>query len=209
MENALRKGELPAIQQAGAGARARMIRKVTEEKDGLVGEAMEYYGACFQWACRCCRGDVSEAREVLGEVYLWFLDGGFKTFQKKSSLKTFLFGVIKKKANNFFRRLARGLRRSLGDLSLEELPDVKIPNPEAQVLAEEEQKITEEVNRQVRHLIEQLPPRWAEVLHLLYFEYLTVPEIAAVMQCTEENVRKLHQRARDRLRALCLQDGLR
>src|SRR5881227_484789 len=79
----------------------------TEE---LQGELEKLHSASFGWALSCCRRDYAEAEEVLQTVYLKILEGKAR-FRGESSLKTWLFAVIRKTAASEYRRkLLRGLR---------------------------------------------------------------------------------------------------
>src|SRR6266576_4573715 len=67
-------------------------------------------GCSFGWALSCCRRDATEAEEVLQTVYLKILEGKAR-FRGESSLKTWLFAVIRKTAaTEYRRRLLRSFR---------------------------------------------------------------------------------------------------
>src|SRR5438046_9467938 len=73
-------------------------------------ELERLHKARSSWALSCCRRDASEAEEVLQTVYLKILEGKAR-FRGESSLKTWLFAVIRKTAATEYRRkLLRGLR---------------------------------------------------------------------------------------------------
>src|SRR5438874_7964307 len=74
----------------------------------------------FGWALSCCRRDVSEAEEVLQTVYLKILEGKAR-FRGESSLKTWMFAVIRKTAaTEYRRRLLRTFRLSTGTDEVED-----------------------------------------------------------------------------------------
>src|SRR5438046_8725602 len=76
----------------------------------LKAELEQYHTACFGWALSCCARDRGEAEEVLQTVYLKILEGKAR-FRGESSLKTWLFAVIRKTAaTEYRRRLLRTLR---------------------------------------------------------------------------------------------------
>src|SRR5215831_18378026 len=66
-------------------------------------ELERLHGASFGWAMSCCRRDATEAEEVLQTVYLKILEGKAR-FRGESSLKTWLFAVIRKTAATEYRR---------------------------------------------------------------------------------------------------------
>src|ERR671926_1848785 len=72
-------------------------------------ELERLHAASFGWALGCCGRDRDEAEEVLQTVYVKVLDGG-ATFDGRSSLKTWLFAVIRRTALAHRRtRWIRGL----------------------------------------------------------------------------------------------------
>ena len=76
----------------------------------LKAELERLHSASFGWALSCCRRDQTEAEEVLQTVYLKILEGKAR-FGGESSLKTWLFAVIRKTAaTEYRRRLLRSFR---------------------------------------------------------------------------------------------------
>src|SRR2546423_8786391 len=72
-------------------------------------ELERLHSASFGWALNCCRRDATEAEEVLQTVYLKILEGRAR-FRGESSLKTWLFAVIRKTAaTEYCGKLLRGL----------------------------------------------------------------------------------------------------
>src|SRR5690349_24887683 len=72
-------------------------------------ELERLHSASFGWALSCCRRDTSEAEEVLQTVYLKILEGKAR-YRGESSLKTWLFAVIRKTAIGEYRKkLVRSL----------------------------------------------------------------------------------------------------
>src|SRR5438067_5446840 len=73
-------------------------------------ELERLHSTSFGWALSCCRRDASDAEDVLQTVYLKILEGK-ERFRGESSLKTWLFAVIRKTAATEYRRkLLRTLR---------------------------------------------------------------------------------------------------
>src|SRR2546421_6644240 len=73
-------------------------------------ELERLHGCSFGWALSCCRRDRSDAEEVLQTVYLKIFEGKAR-YGGESSLKTWLFAVIRKTAATEYRRkLLRTLR---------------------------------------------------------------------------------------------------
>src|SRR6266446_6952329 len=85
----------------------------------LKAELERLHSTSFGWALSCCRRDASEAEEVLQTVYLKILEGKAR-FRGESSLKTWLFAVIRKTAATEYRRnLLRKLRLAAGTAEAE------------------------------------------------------------------------------------------
>src|ERR671929_1875252 len=75
----------------------------------LKSELEKLHSASFGWALSCCRRDHAAAEEVLQTVYLKILEGK-ALYRGESSLKTWLFAVIRKTAATEYRRkLLRGM----------------------------------------------------------------------------------------------------
>lgn len=140
------------------------------------------------WAVRCCRGDVMEADDILHRAYAKVLEGQAK-FEGKSSFKTWLFGVI--------RRTAREQARQawLRALRLERWWRATAPNDESPVMDDE--RVT-----QLRKTLNQLSRRQQEVLHLVFYQDLTLQEAADVLAMPVGTARTHYERGKERLRRL-------
>src|SRR5437773_1065866 len=76
--------------------------------DDLRRELERLHAATFGWALSCCRWDRAAAEDVLQASYLKLLDGRAR-YDGRSSLRTFVFGVVARTARETRRRAA--LRR--------------------------------------------------------------------------------------------------
>lgn len=143
------------------------------------------------WAVRCCRGDAMEAEDVLHRAYMKVLDGEAR-FSGRSSFKTWLFGVI--------RRTAREQARQgwLGVLRLERWWREREPNETATV---EDERVAG-----LRNLIGQLSKRQQEVLHLVFYQDLTIHEAAEVLAMPVGTARTHYERGKERLRKLLVRE---
>ncbi|HEV8580493.1 MAG TPA: RNA polymerase sigma factor [Thermoanaerobaculia bacterium] len=147
--------------------------------------------ASFGWALGCCRWDREEAEEVLQTTYFKILDGRAR-FDERSSFKTWLFAVIRRTATE--RRRSRWLR-SLAALRWrggDPGPD-PVPTPETRLGSAEESRL-------LRTALGSLPARQREVLHLVFYQDLTVEEAARVLGISVGSARTHYHRGKSALR---------
>ncbi len=143
--------------------------------------------AGFGWALRCCAGNRAEADEVLQTAYLKLLDGRAR-FSGRSAPRTFLFGVIRRTA------LERHRRSRLAAL----LPG-RIAEPEPSTRQDDDVVLRESAAALLRAM-GGLGRRQQEVLHLVFYEDLTVEGAAEVMGVTVGTARTHYARGKKRLR---------
>jgi RNA polymerase sigma factor (sigma-70 family) len=158
----------------------------------LKAELERLHSASFGWALSCCRRDHTEAEEVLQTVYLKILEGKAR-FGGESSLKTWLFAVIRKTAaTEYRRRLLRSFRLT-GD------PEEMV---ERFAIGESQSAGFERSELQGHFLIamKSLPKRQREALHLVFYEDLSLREAADVMGVSIGSARQHYERGKKRLR---------
>lgn len=160
---------------------------IAELKD----ELEKLHSASFGWALSCCRRDHAEAEEVLQTVYLKILEGKAQ-FRGESSLKTWLFAVIRKTAIGEYRKkLVRSLV-FIGGLDKRDAgPLIDAPGAAFE---------KSEIQKQFRAALEKLPPRQREVLHLAFYEDLSLSEAAGVMGVSIGSARQHYERGKKHLR---------
>ncbi|MEW5917730.1 MAG: RNA polymerase sigma factor [Gemmatimonadota bacterium] len=146
------------------------------------------------WAVRCCRRDASEAGDVLHRSYMKVLDGTAR-YEGRSTFKTWFFGVVRHTAREHARqgwlRLAR----------LERWWQQREPN-------EEPTSDDERVGR-LRTVLTSLSRRQQEVLHLVFYQNLSINEAADVLDMPVGTARTHYERGKARLRALLEREGVR
>jgi len=157
----------------------------------LEAELARTHPAGFAWAVRCCRGDRDEAMDVLHVAYVKVLDGRAR-FERRSSFRTWLFGVIRRTA------LEEGRKRWLRTLRLERWR--REPRPEPPSV--DERLTGDERAARLRDAIGRLSKRQQEVLHLVFYQDLTVEEAAGVMGLPVGTARTHYARGKERLRRL-------
>lgn len=147
--------------------------------------------ASFAWALGLCGRDADDAQEVLQETYLKILDGKAR-FDGRSSLKTWLFAVIRRTAASRRRlRWLRELRFVIGDVA--SVPD-GCESAERRILHSEETSALVEALR-------KLARRQREVIELVFYHELTIEEAARVAGVSVGTARVHYHRAKQRLLA--------
>ena len=145
----------------------------------------------FGWALACCGRDRVAAEEALQSAYVRILAGEAR-FDGRSSFKTWLYAVIRRTAAGERRRAwlsARGLAR-LTRLRVEPEP---VPGPERESAeAFRAKALTEALGR--------LSRRQREVLHLVFYQGLTIAEAAGVLEVSIGSARVHYERGKARLR---------
>src|SRR4030095_12695246 len=161
------------------------------ELSELKAELEKLHGASFGWALSCCRRDRADAEEVLQTVYLKILEGKAR-YRGESTLKTWLFAVIRKTAMNERRKtFLRALNAKTDSRSFEQISFGEEPAAEFD---------RSEVRKQFLRALECLPARQREVLHLVFYEDLSLREAAIVMNISIGSARQHYERGKKRLR---------
>lgn len=144
----------------------------------------QYHAASFGWALACCGRDRVEAEDVLQASYLKVLEGRAR-FDGRSSVKTWLFGVIRRTA-------AEERRRRLWRLRVQHSHAMEVPTVSSQETLE---------NDVLVRALALLAPRQREVLHLVFYQGLTIEDAATVMRVSLGTARTHYERGKQRLRA--------
>lgn len=135
-------------------------------------ELATLHPACFGWAMACCRRDRDAAAEVLQEAYCRVLDGRAR-WAGEGELKTWLFGVVRRVAVEQRRwAVVRWLRASA--------PVDPVVAPASQRAPDSDLGARERA-RALAAALAQLPDRQREVLHLVFYEDLSLRDAAAAM----------------------------
>jgi len=139
------------------------------------------------WAVRCCRGHAIEAEDVLHRAYVKVLDGKAR-FLGRSSFKTWLFGVIRQTAREHVRQGWLRLTR-LERWWREREPNEPSYGEDARIV-------------RLRLVLQRLSRRQQEVLHLVFYQNLTIQEAADVLGMPVGTARTHYERGKSRLRDL-------
>ena len=163
--------------------------------DTLVSRLEPLHTDAFGWALHCCDGAHAEAADVLQNAYLKVLRKKV-IFREYSVLKTWWFGVIRLTAKEEARR--RRFRESLpGKILRLCFVETEATSSESISLLESEESAS-----QLKACLAQLPARQAEVLHLVFYQDLSLSEAATIMGVSLGSARTHYDRAKSRLRTL-------
>ena len=148
----------------------------------------------FGWALSCCGWDEADAQDVLQTTYLKVVSRR-AVFGGKSAFKTWLFGVIRQTAREHVRR-ARSHRERVERLEQE------MATEDRAVAQLDDRVERSETNDALLEAMGALAPKQREVLHLVFYQDLTVREAAEVMGVSLGTARVHYDRGKKRLKDL-------
>jgi RNA polymerase sigma factor (sigma-70 family) len=154
-------------------------------------ELERLHSASFGWALWCCDRRRDEAEEVLQTAYLKVLEGRAR-FDGRSSLRTWFFSVIRRTA--WEQRRRRWVRELLLGRWLERQP-AWVADPGADDVLHGSAE-----SRALRQALAALPERQREVLHLVFYQEMTIEEAANVLHIALGTARTHFERGKTRLR---------
>jgi len=157
-------------------------------------ELERLHTASFGWALACCQHRREEAEDVLHMAYVKVLEGKAR-FDGRASFRTWLFGVIRHTAVEQRRR--RWVREALllRWFSAE-------ASPASAVAHHRGSDHDSRDNEVLRNGLGRLPRRQQQILHLVFYQDLTVQEAAAVLGISLGTARTHFDRGKRRLRQL-------
>lgn len=151
----------------------------------------QLHPASFAWALGLCGRDADDAQEVLQETYLKIFEGKAR-FDGRSTLKTWLFAVIRRTAAARRRlRWLRELRFVFADVSA--VADDKE--------SAERRVIHSERTSALLRALNVLARRQREVIELVFYHDMTIEEAAGVVGVSVGTARVHYHRAKQRLLA--------
>lgn len=153
----------------------------------------------FAWALRCVWGERDEAEDVLQTAYERILDGRAR-FDQRSSLRTWLFGVVRRTALEQRRRSWLRLALLRRWFNREEIARPSIDDPDVPLLESER-------TTRLERALARLSNRQRAVLHLVFYQDLSVAEAASVLGLPVGTARTHYERGKTRLRVLLGTEG--
>jgi RNA polymerase sigma factor (sigma-70 family) len=165
--------------------------------DEILPQLEALHNDAFGWAVSCCGGDWHRGEDVLQTAYTKALRGAVR-FEGRSVLKTWWFGVIRftaleegRRVRNWFAFLDRW----------REEPETR-EECAAPSIKEDGDGLTA-----LATALCALPARQREVLHLAFYQGLSLSEASDVMGVSVGSARQHYARAKQRLRDLLQTPG--
>lgn len=161
-------------------------------RDELEAQLVRLHEASFGWALSCTEWNDADAEDVLQTTYMKVVSGRAR-FGGRAAFRTWLFGVILQTAREHERR-ARSHRERAERLARE------VPTATSESSDAGAERV--ERNRLLLEALAELPNRQREVLHLVFYQDLTIREAAEVMDVSLGSARVHYERGKKRLRSL-------
>ncbi len=175
----------PAVPQDEDDGRALLASIAQGSEAALTRFYHLHEGSVYAFALRRT-GDAATAADVLNEVMLEVWRGAAR-FQGRSRVRTWLLGITHHKVVDHLRK--RG-RHQADELPPEVADDDAVAAADALAGAQDAVLL--------RQCLERLPDTHRQVVQLAFFDELSYPEIAVIMDCPEGTVktRMFHARAK-------------
>ena len=159
---------------------------VLENNSHISRSALEaIHDQVFAWALSRCDYERAVAEDLVQQAYVELLTGKAK-FERRSSLKTFVFSVVQNLARNRFRRAASRLRL---------VDEMQRNTIDAAVVA-----MTTPEHPQLWQAVQQLPQRQRDVIELVFCRDMTIEDASRVMGVATGTGRVHYDRAKKALR---------
>ena len=158
------------------------------DKNPLVSmQALEaLHAQLFGWSLSRCGYDRMAAEDLMQQAYVEILSGRAR-FDDKSSLKTFMFGVVQMLAKTRFRKLKSMLR-------LVDAVAANAENAAATLLS-----VDDDRSRMVWLAVQALPARQRDMTELVFCREMTIEDASSVMGVSTGTGRVHYDRAKKTL----------
>jgi len=196
---ASRVEEAPSYTSASSATHQHRVHPSPLIVADLAEELARHHRAAFGWALACCRWDPAAAEDVLHTAYLKLVDGRAR-YAGTAEFRTFLFGVIRRTASEERRR--RTVRRALSLSWLTQNGhEPTVPAIGLRTI------VRDETNRALIAALSRLSARQREVLHLVFYQDLSIADAASVIGISVGAARVHYERGKAQLRRLLGEDG--
>jgi RNA polymerase sigma-70 factor (ECF subfamily) len=173
-----------------AGTLSHYMTGAAMSRVELEQELSRLHAAAFGWALLCCGGHRARAEDALQTSCLKILDGRAR-FAGRSSFRTWLFGVVRRTALEEDRR---GSWRRWWPLH-----SAGEPADEGGVHPADRLARAEDTHR-LEGALADLPTRQREVLHLVFYQELTIAAAAELLGIGVGTARTHYERGKAALR---------
>jgi RNA polymerase sigma-70 factor (ECF subfamily) len=146
----------------------------------------EHYSPLYRFARRLTRSP-ADAEDIVQECFLELLRPGCSYNPKRTSIRTYLFGVVRNQSLKRYRR--------------REVPSEDSPEARSE-RSPESQALQSELTGTVAQAVAELPEGYREVLILAHYEQMPLVEIARVLEIELTTVKSRLQRARAQLKEM-------
>jgi RNA polymerase sigma-70 factor (ECF subfamily) len=170
------------------------------DKTDLYDELERLHPASFGWALWCCNHQRDEAEEVLQAAYLKVLEGVAR-YEGRAALRTWFFSVVRRTSWEHRRR--QWVRELLLGRWLTRQNEVAPNRPVDQELSRSQE------HQALRGALTKLAGRQREILHLVFYQEMTIEEAAKVLNVSVGTARTHFERGKARLRSLLAQEETR
>lgn len=160
-------------------------------------ELAALHAKSFGWALACCGRDEAKAADVLQHAYWKVLEGKAR-FDGRSAIKTWFFGVIRLTAREQQRSILKWFQRG-GASNEDELVAPSSGAPDAAATRKQ-------AALRLTRALASLAPRQREVLHLVFYEDLSIAEAAAIMAVSLGTARQHYERGKKHLQEILTRD---
>ena len=140
----------------------------------------------FGWALSRCNHDRQAAEDLMQQAYVELLSGNAR-FDRRSSLKTFVYSVVQNLARSRYRRLASRFRlvQQYAATEVETMTDAAEPGQDSGLWS----------------VVKTLPQRQRDIIELVFCRDMTIEDAGKVMGVTTGTARVHYDRAKKALRA--------
>jgi RNA polymerase sigma-70 factor, ECF subfamily len=164
----------------------RWLAEIADGREAALEHFYRHYHAqVYQFALRRVSNN-ADAAEIANETMLEVWRAAAR-FAGDSRVRTWLFGIVNHRAIDLLRRRRRTTEGELDELADESACSVADVVGGAQDAGH------------VRHCVEQLPERQRAVVHLAFFEELSYPEVAEVLNVPVGTIKTRVMHAKQRL----------
>lgn len=153
----------------------------------------QLHEASFGWALHCCGRRSGEAEEVLQGAYLKILEGRAR-YEGRAAFKTWLFAVIRRTACD--ERRKQWLRLT----GMVRIARLQGPTRHAQSAAEVLGQ--SQAHDALETALSKLSARQRDVLHLVFYQDLTIQQAADVLGISVGSARQHYERGKARIKEL-------